>query len=304
MTLDRGQRRSADPASPSGARRGWRGLFGCAALLSACLAVKLASPVAAATNMPAPPPAVPASSASNSVLPPPLPQPPTNPVSLFRALLKMSPAERRQALTSRPAAIQERILAKLNEYQAMSPGEREARLRATEVSFYLQRLPEEPATNRAHWLSQLPAEVRPLVVTRLVQWIAPPPPLPEIEPVKRYFELGPDQKIKVLDLFSEAERRQMEDTLAEFGRLPQAQRVQCLVSFAQFARLGPDERRQFLVNAERWREMSPADRQSWRRLVQQVRLQPPLPPVSVVPPLRAAPLPAVNSRAPATANNK
>ena len=62
---------------------------------------------------------------------PPLPSTPQSPVEFFRNLLAMSPRDRNDFLTNRPPPVRERILAKVNEYLALDPGERELRLRAT-----------------------------------------------------------------------------------------------------------------------------------------------------------------------------
>ena len=56
-----------------------------------------------------------------------------SPVYFFRQLLAMTPQEREDYLTNRPPEIHERILAKVHEYLALEPDERELRLRATEL---------------------------------------------------------------------------------------------------------------------------------------------------------------------------
>src|SRR4051794_15374769 len=82
---------------------------------------------------------------------PPLPSVPTlkSPVDRFRELLALSPMERRRSLTNRPIDLQRRTLAKLREYDALSPNERQLRLQATELRWYLRPLMELSPTNRA-----------------------------------------------------------------------------------------------------------------------------------------------------------
>ena len=58
---------------------------------------------------------------------------PVSPVAYFRKLLAMSPQQRESALAKKSPAVRARILAKVNEYIALDPDERELRLRATEV---------------------------------------------------------------------------------------------------------------------------------------------------------------------------
>ena len=67
------------------------------------------------------------------------------------------------SLTNRPPEIRARILAKVREYQALDPDERELRLRATELRWYLMPLLREPPTNRAARLAQVPEDLRELV---------------------------------------------------------------------------------------------------------------------------------------------
>ena len=66
-----------------------------------------------------------------------------SPVDLFRELLAMTPAGRENFLTNRPPGIRNRILAKVREYGALDPNERELRLRATELRWYLLPLLRE-----------------------------------------------------------------------------------------------------------------------------------------------------------------
>ena len=63
-----------------------------------------------------------------------------SPVDFFRKLLAMAPEEREAFLTNRPPEIRQRILAKVDEYEALDPDQRELRLRATELRWYMMQL--------------------------------------------------------------------------------------------------------------------------------------------------------------------
>ncbi|MBP9903030.1 MAG: DUF3106 domain-containing protein [Verrucomicrobiota bacterium] len=256
------------------------------------------------------------------------PPPPTmrSPVDAFRVLLALPTAERRQYLTNRTVDAQRRLVEKIHEYQALTPEEREFRLTATELRWYLLPLMSAPATNRAAQLALIPAGPRELVATRLQQWDQLPPPvqarLLTNQQAASYFasgeagtnlpvspadqirrklqdrfnqllELTAGEKEKVLQSLSDAERRQMEKTLAAYGKLPPGQRQQCLRSFTRFATMSPAERQEFLKNAERWSQMSPAERQAWRELVSSAPTKPSLPIVKVPKP----PVPRLPTRA-------
>lgn len=248
---------------------------------------------------------------------PPMPQL-QSPVNFFRQLLAMTPVERNHSLTNRPPEVREKILVKIREYQALGPDERELRLRATELRWYLTPLLRVPAADRAAWLAQVPEDLRGLVESRLTQWDLLPPPLqreflasdqalhyfarvepanqpaatPEPEAVgrqfNRFFELTPAEKQQTLKTLSAAERAQMEKTLQSFETLPLQQRLTCVRNYAKFAGMSVAERTEFLKNAQKWSQMSPVERQTWRDLVTQVPI---LPMVSVVPASILPPLP-------------
>ena len=99
-----------------------------------------------------------------AILMPPLPQ---SPVVLFRQLLAMTPKERADSLTNRAPEGRARILDKVNEYLAMDPNERELRLRATELRWYLMPLFQTAPADREASLAQVPDELRELVKSRL-----------------------------------------------------------------------------------------------------------------------------------------
>ncbi len=153
----------------------------------------------------------------------------------------MSPAERNQSLTNRSPEIRARILAKVREYQALGPDERELRLRATELRWYLMPLLRSPVAERAAWLAQVPPDLRELARTRLAQWDLLPPPL------QQEF-LAND---KTLHYFAHLE------TPNPPAPNPEQQKI--AGQFNQFFELTPAERQQTLgrfpkPNARRWKK--------------------------------------------------
>jgi hypothetical protein len=247
--------------------------------------------------------------------------PPPSPVDFFRQLLAMTPDERGNFLAKRPPAIRERILAKVSEYQTLDPDERELRLRATELRWYLEPLLHSAATNRAAQLAQVPPDLRDLAKSRLLEWDILPPPVQQeflangrtlhyftnVDPTNnpgdaaaekrrqiaaqfdQFFELTPAEKEKTLGALSPAEREQMEKTLQSFDQLPPQQRLECIRAFTKFAGMSPQDRADFLKNAERWAQMPPKDRQAWRDLVVRVPEWPPMPQSFIMPPMPPMP---------------
>src|ERR1041384_2974448 len=55
------------------------------------------------------------------------------PIDYFRQLLAMTPAEREEALASKPPHHKDFLLSKVREYEALKPEERELRLRSTQL---------------------------------------------------------------------------------------------------------------------------------------------------------------------------
>ena len=96
--------------------------------------------------------------------------PEKSPVETFRELLAMSPAERKGWLGRHPVEVQRQIQAKLREYNALRPSERDVRLEVTELYYYLWPLMKTPATNRSAQLASVPERERAKVETRLREW--------------------------------------------------------------------------------------------------------------------------------------
>ncbi|HUB86332.1 MAG TPA: DUF3106 domain-containing protein [Verrucomicrobiae bacterium] len=207
-----------------------------------CAAGPLAALPLHAENSPNPP-------APIKLLSAPTNSAPRSPVEFFRQLLAMSPDERENALTNKPPEIRQRILAKVAEYEALDPDERELRLRATELRWYLMPLLRAAPTNRATLLAAVPDDLRPLVQGRLEQWIILPPPLQQEfldnEHVLLYFatvdstEAPPPPDPRQAFWLSNADQ-------ARWAALTEAQRREMINQFQNFFDLTPDEKQEAL----------------------------------------------------------
>lgn len=211
--------------------------------LACCLAGQLSGFAVAAENTAPVPPVKLLSAPTNAPAPAPGLK---SPVDLFRQLLAMPPEERKNYLTNRPPEIRARILAKVAEYEAFDPNERELRLRATELRWYLLPLLHDSPTNRAARLAQVPSDVRDLVQTRLDGWTLLPPTLKQEfldnERILQYFarldvsnrtpELSPAAP-------SSADR-------AHWDSLPEPERRQIAAGFKHLFELSADEKQQAL----------------------------------------------------------
>ncbi|HUA68574.1 MAG TPA: DUF3106 domain-containing protein [Candidatus Saccharimonadales bacterium] len=170
---------------------------------------------------------------------------PRSPVALFRQLLAMTPEEREAYLANRPPEIRERILAKVNEYEALDPDERELRLRATELRWYLLPLMRDSPSNRDAGLARVPTDMRELVKARLDQWIILPPQLQqeflENESALHYFA-----HLDVSNYSTLSKIAPPGSELARWTAMTETQRKQIAANVNQFFELAPDEKQEAL----------------------------------------------------------
>jgi hypothetical protein len=202
--------------------------------------------------------------------PPPMPSTPS-PISMFRELLAMTPSERRAAITNRPPENQRQVMAKLREYESMKPDDRELRLQATELRYYLVPLLTDTTTNRAARLEFVPSAFRDMVRERLEAW----DPLPvelrrellENEAALRHFtELSSgteEQKKRLVESLPPARRAKLEEGVQQWQAMPAKQREQLLRRFTKFFELSPSEQSRALGS------ISEAERRQMDRTLQQ-----------------------------------
>jgi uncharacterized protein DUF3106 len=183
------------------------------------------------------------SSAVTNIMPP-LPQA-HSPVDFFRNLLAMTSRDRNNFLTNKPPEVRARILDKVREYLALDPNERELRLRATELRWYLTPLLRDSTTNRDARLAQAPDDLRGLIKSRLDQWDALPPELRreflDNERALRYFT-----HIDATNNPAEWHHGPSDDDQARWNTLSEIERQKITNQFNQFFELTPDEKQKTL----------------------------------------------------------
>lgn len=191
--------------------------------------------------------AAPAPGAVSALPTPPLPKPP---IVYFRELLALRPEDLERSLAQKPEAQRNALKAKLQEYTSLDPEEREARLRATELRWYLRPLMETHPTNRLPTLAAIPDDYRILVKKRLEQWDLLPPELQrevlENEWLIQRFPPGESgtlpQKGAVEPGIAPERRDGLERDLARWFALPQEKRQRMYERFERFFQLSPDEK--------------------------------------------------------------
>jgi hypothetical protein len=182
---------------------------------------------------------------------PPLPKPQ---VTYFRELLALSPSDLERALSSVAEPVRGRLRAKLQEYAAFPADEREARLRATELRWYLAPLMRTPPTNRVAQLALVPDEYRSMVEERLKIWDLLSPEtqreIQESEWTIRWLEqlrsASASQKASLTNDLPLPQREKLEQQLAAWLTLPPTQRQRMCDRFQQFFELSPKEKEKIL----------------------------------------------------------
>lgn len=101
---------------------------------------------------------------------PPAPPVAASPVAVFRMLLDTNETGRAVFFVGRKPEQRKALEAKLSEYLALTPDQRELRLTLTELRWYLPQFFAMDATIRDQSFSQLPSRLRPLMEERLKRW--------------------------------------------------------------------------------------------------------------------------------------
>jgi hypothetical protein len=192
-------------------------------------------------------------------------------------LLRMPSSNRADQLKGIPPPDRQIIQDRLAQWDRLGEETRAQILEHEPTMQYLIRFSASTAAERKAAQRSLPAPARLQLEERLRRWkeMSPGSQRKMLTYFQEFFDLPLKEKSRTLNVLSEAERTQMEETLLAFERLPAGQRRLCIESFHRFAAMSPAERAQFLKNAERWQAMTPTERDNWRKIVAQL---PPLPP--------------------------
>jgi len=220
-----------------------------------------------------------------------------SPVEYFRVLLTMPAAEQERALAKQSPRQRAVILAKLKEYNLLSPAERELRLHQTELHWDLLEAMKTPPTQREPRLSALAPGERKLVETRLVLWdklsaeaqsqflenekavsiwlhwqtSAPPAP-PGVRvsmnvhsreldaELKRWEALPPEQRTQISDQFRQFFDLDEEDKEKTLNRLSEPERRKMEQTLKNFASLSADQRRTCIQSFQKFVNMTSYER--------------------------------------------
>ncbi len=218
-----------------------------------------------------------------------------SPIAYFRQLLVMNDVERAAELEKRPEAQRAGLQAKIEEYAALPASERELRLRATELRFFLLPLMQLPAEERQKRLQSVPEDIRDLVEDRLVQWMLIPPTFQQqlIEnqsALQLFSRMHPDSAATADELVGRLPASQAGEMREDFDRwqaLSPGEQAQLLKGFNHFfqlteteqertlRRLSPEERVAMEKTLKQFDALHPSQRTACIRGVQQFVIMPP-----------------------------
>lgn len=233
-----------------------------------------------------------------------------NPVAVFRTLLAMRTDARTAELAAKPARLREVLANRLREYDGLPSAEREARLRATELRYYLNPLLTTLPATRAPQLATVPLGLRPLIEERLAAWDKLPaeiqreiltnerllqamtrpavadslPPLPPglvpavPDNVAHWQSLNTRQREQLLDNFTHYFRLDDQSKSRVVAALPEPKRAEAARTLGQFEHLTAEDRSTCLTALKKLGQMTAeqqaqffANAQQWQKMSESER---------------------------------
>ena len=233
-------------------------------------------------------------------LPVVMPPIPPSPISQFRQWLRLPAADREKPLADYTESKRMILRQKLQEYEAMSPEQRERRLQMLELRWYLRPLMSAAPEQRGDYHEMMPPRLHETITSRLEKWDALAPETrremlaneDSRELVTRHFvqlrrtpvqaqDLHPldagqrallQENLKRWNQTSPAQREKMGDHLATFfdlsrpdqdralGQLSDAERQEMQKTLDAFAQLSSEHRRACVDSFQKFATMTPRER--------------------------------------------
>jgi hypothetical protein len=189
---------------------------------------------------------------SSSLAQPMDPPMPPSPIAQFRAWLTNSPEALKITLAARSSESRRAIERKITEYKALLPEERERRLTATELQWYVSYLVNLPKPQRAMGLKQIPVPWQPMVMERLATWDKMSPELQQEarahKLVMEYVSAPADKKEVVLKSLSTEQSAALRQRLARWQFLPAVERTRLNERLDDFFNMPPEKQQRTLNN--------------------------------------------------------
>ncbi len=184
--------------------------------------------------------------------PAPLPPLPTSPVTTFRMLLATNEAGRNQWLALHKPAQRQYLESKIAEFSALTPDERNARLQALQLRWYLPQLMKMSPADRAMRLAKILQPDRALLEGKLRTWTILPPPIRQ-DLLDNQLAISVFVSAKQggtndagLTGLTAAKRKELEEQSQRLNELPEARRAQVIANYERFFGMPTQEQSQAL----------------------------------------------------------
>lgn len=170
-------------------------------------------------------------------------------IGYFRALLAAKPEEREKLLAGRESKHRQVLEDGVRRYEALSPEERETRLRTMELRFHVTSLLRVPPSKRDEQLKLVPENDRPAVAERLRYWDTLSPleqkeALDNERAARILGVAGPGSKTREIPLTGQTSNqvRQIEQQLVRWQSLPEGRRQQVEKNFTSLFEFSDEEK--------------------------------------------------------------
>lgn len=237
-----------------------------------------------------------------------------SPISKFRTILNWSPEERSQFVKKQPANVQRILERKIMEYEALSESQREFRLIATELHFYLDPLLVGNRNIDPSAVQEVPPHLRKYIDQSVGFWnrIKPahrdlllakkeavsylisissrlydleklmPKPAPEWDNLYNFLQLPHNKQLSFMKAYQIKPSIEMEKLLVAFQGLEDEEKRNCAHAFVCYLSFPNNLKTQFVDGLAEWSQKKPSERSIWREIASKYpRIRPvPVPPGS------------------------
>lgn len=192
-------------------------------------------------------------------------------IGYFRALLAARPEDREKLLAGRSLEHRQVLESSVRRYEALSPEERETRLRTMELRFHVTSLLRVPPSKRDEHLKLVPENDRPAVEERLRYWDTLSPleqkeALDNERAARILGVAGPGSKTREIPLTGQTSNqvRQIEQQLVRWQSLPEGRRQQVEKNFTSLFEFSDEEK---ALGQLRSMSLSPEERELMEKTI-------------------------------------
>lgn len=222
----------------------------------------------------------------------------SSPISKFRTLLEWTPEERTQFVKKQPANVRQILERKILEYESLSDSQREFRLIATELHFYLEPLLIDNRDIDISTVQDIPDHLRKYIDQSVAFWnrIKPahrdlllakkeavsylisissrlydleklmPKPAPEWDNLYHFLQLPHKKQLSFMRASGIQPSPEMSNLLKAFQGLEVEEKRNCAHAFVCYLSFPDQLKTRFVDGLAQWSEKKPSERSIWREI--------------------------------------